>query len=324
MCYNAPLNLVHGGRGRGKTHYFKRFALTRKEPTMWLIRSDKDLLKTGRGFLEDLGEDIQNEYHLSWVVEQEDKPRAKKKISYPAIIDFNNEIKVYFSSLNVPNKGIPFPKIKQLIFDEYLIFEDRYHKFLPNETMKFLDILQTIARNKTDFRTFLIANEINLYNPYFAFWGIESFHKDREFTWVSKPDIVMQWVQDADEWIDDYNKSAFKRIVKGTEYDAYMLGERAIVDIEVEIKKHPDGSEYVLNLANGNTTLALWRMFNTYYATDKGIDRCKYTYVSRIEDTGKGRVYDPVLKRQIKDLISINKLFAENKPTRTKVMEWLR
>src|SRR5699024_5275263 len=62
-------------------------------------------------------------------------------------------------------------------FDEYLIFETRYKKYEPGEVIAFLDILQTIARNKRKFRCFMIANEINPVNPYFAFFKIEGFHR---------------------------------------------------------------------------------------------------------------------------------------------------
>lgn len=322
LTRNAKINFIHGGRGRGKTHFFKMFALTRPDPSMWLIRSDKQLMETGKGFLDDLPDDIQERYKLTWVIQQEEK--SKKKTVYPCIIDENNEPKVYFSSMNVPNKGIPFPKIQQLIFDEYLIFETRYKKYEPGEVIAFLDILQTIARNKRKFRCFMIANEINPINPYFAFFKIEGFHKDRHFTWIKKGKQLMEWVQDSDEWLEDYMQSAFHDIVEGTDYDDYMKGTRGLVDITLEIKKHPEEAEYVLNLVYGNTYLAIWRLFSDYYVTDKRIDKTKASYGSKIEDTGKNRYYDQTIKRQIRDLIAQNKIYAESNASRLKVMEWIR
>lgn len=323
LTRNAKLNFVHGGRGRGKTHFFKMFALTRPAETMWLIRNDSQLQQVGRGFLSDLPDDIQEKYALTWVTQQEEG-KSKKRTVYPCIIDENGQAKVYFSSLNSPNKGIPFPNIHMLIFDEYLIFETRYKRYMQGEVNAFLDILQTVARNKTDFRCIMIANEINPINPYFSYFNINDFNKDRRFTWIRKGKQLMEWVSDSNEWLEDYENSAFHDIVSGTVYDEYMKGNRALVDVSLELRKRPVEAEYVLNLVNGDNYVGIWRLFSKYYATDKNIDKTKTGYVSRIDDTGKNRVYLNTVKLQIKDLISVNQLYADSNITRAKIMEWIR
>lgn len=326
LTRNAPLNIVVGGRGLGKTYGVKDYTLKREKKTVWVSRRDTEASKVAKGFLKDLPH-RQDDFKLSWVTEKEDSIEEKKskvKTVYPSIVNSYGEDIVSFTSLNVPNKGIPFNDTEQLIFDEFLILEGSSNRYLKNEINLFYDLVQTVARNKKNFRVIMIGNLIDWYNPYFANWGIEKINLDRRYTWIKKPDILLEIVPNNNKWVESYEQSAFGRIVDGTQYDQYMLGNIPLVNYNIEIKPHPPYARYMFNLINGNNILAVWNNFNYWYVTNQGVDKTKGAYVSDYLQAGRNRYFDSKVKRQIKELVSKNQLFGENSTSRVWLMEWLR
>lgn len=333
LTYNAALVMLEGGRGRGKTFSCKKTFLHSKprEETVWLSRTDSESVQVSKGFLSDLIKvypDYEDRFELSWVNQTEDTLNEKKKKTkkvYPIIRDVvNQEVKIHFTSLNVPNKGIPFPNCRNLIFDEFLIKTGSSKRYLKDEVTLFFDIFQTIARLRKDFRCIMIANEIDPFNPYHAFFGIENIDKSREFTWIRKPDILFQWVQDKPQFIEKYKESAFHRVVKGSAYDAYMLGEQSLVTYNVKMKPVPDYARYSFNLLDDGHYLAVYVALGMLYLTDRGVDKSRTCYVPNLQQTGANRLYDAQIKGMIKKALGQGGVFVENKATRTRLMEWIQ
>lgn len=169
-----------------------------------------------------------------------------------------------------------------------------------------------------------MANEIDPYNPYHAFFGIEEIDKSREFKWLKKPDILFQWVQDKEEWLQAYSQSAFGRVVAGTAYDAYMKGQSSLVTYNIKMKPIPDYARYSFNLLHEHQWLAVWVGLGMIYVTDTGLDKSRLTYVSTLRQTGLNRLYDTQIKGMIKQSLGKGGLFCTNKASRTKLLEWVQ
>ena len=328
MSYKADLTMILGGRGIGKSYAMKDKACSMKNTTVWLSRTDTDSVKAANSFLSRFPADYRDNFELTWKTVKEDtlnEKRTKVKYAYPVLVNkYTQEPKVLFSALSVQNKGVDFGNVDRLIFDEFLIEKKPKLNYLPNEITVFLDFLQTVMRDSPKFKIFMIANEIDVINPYFSFWNIEGIDKTREFTWIKKPSILMQWVLPKEERIASYEASAFGRIVKGTPYDAYMRGERALVDYLIRTEPIPQFARYQFNLRNGDTVLAVWTSPSGYHITDQHIDTSMISFVATIHQTGYKRIYDAKLKSVIKKMVSSDQITATSKSTRTKLMEWIR
>lgn len=328
LSHRAPLTIMVGARGTGKTYAMKLKALTRDYETVWLSRTDSDAVKVSKGFLKDLPDDLRAKYKLSWVTQQEDSLEEKKKKVrqvYPIIVDLDTgEPKVHFTSLNVQNKGVPFPDVKWLIFDEFLIEEGTSTRYLKNEINIFFDLLQTIARHKTDFKTFLIGNEIDVFNPYFAYFGIEAIDKTKQFAWIRKPDILLEWIPINPIWEESYNNSAFKRIVKGSAYDTYMLGKAALKNYDLAFKAVPQYASRRFNLFHNDNYLTVFELYGDFYITDRMIDKTYMSIVPNVVEAGIKKIYDAKIKSAMKEAIGKGIVFCENKRSRTLLLEWLR
>ena len=60
-------------------------------------------------------------------------------------------------------KSVNFNRVKNIIFDEFISEDGRY---LNNEILKFLSLIETIARMR-DVRIFMLANSCSISNAYF-------------------------------------------------------------------------------------------------------------------------------------------------------------
>lgn len=329
LTRNAPMTIIIGGRGRGKTYWRKNFALKRPYSTVWLSRYDKESARVARGFLKDLPNSVQLEHKLTWVSEISDtiEEKAKKqKTIYPTIVNELNEEKILFSALNIQNKGIPFEGTQELVFDEFLIAEGSSNRYLKNEITLFYDLLQTVMRNKQQFRVTMIANLIDMNNPYFAEWGIEKIDFNRRFTWIKKNAILLEVLPNEEAWQEAYGESAFKKIVSGSSYDKYMLGQSPLIDnANVQIKARPfDYFKYVMNLKNGEKYLAVVESFGKYYVSEKKVDFNQRTFTCNLKEAGGKVIFDTRMRKQIRDLIGANLLFCETNTARTLLLEWVR
>lgn len=144
-----------------RKHFYIASHVKRRFGYPELIRRACRYLKVFSSDLIKVYPDYEDRFELSWVNQTEDTLNEKKKKTkkvYPIIRDVvNQEVKIHFTSLNVPNKGIPFPNCRNLIFDEFLIKTGSSKRYLKDEVTLFFDIFQTIARLRKDFRCIMMS-----------------------------------------------------------------------------------------------------------------------------------------------------------------------
>lgn len=325
MTRNAPLTIVLGGRGIGKTYAYKMLSMTRPYSTLHLSRQDKESARVANGYLKDLPQSMQMQFNLQRKTILDDgEVQLKNPTVYKTLVDKDGVEKIQFTSLNVQNKGIPFEGTNQVIFDEFLIAEGSSVRYMKNEVTLFYDLLQTIMRNKKKFRVIMIANLIDWNNPYFAHWGIEKIDFSRRFTWIKKPDILLECPPNNPEWMKEYNESAFKRIVDGTQYDQYMQGGMPLINYDIQVKRRPPMAIYRFNLYSREFNLAVWESMGIYYVTDYGIDESKQGFTNVLSHSVKNRYYDPKIKTTLKKMIGTNVIYGESITARNKLLTWLR
>mgnify|MGYP002521455285 FL=1 len=66
------------------------------------------------------------------------------------------------------NKSISYPKIKTIMFDEFLT----KHVYLQDEFVLFMNTVSTIVRQREDVKIFMLGNTVNKYCPYFSEMGL--------------------------------------------------------------------------------------------------------------------------------------------------------
>lgn len=74
---------------------------------------------------------------------------------------------------NEHNKSVAYPRVKTILFDEFLT----KHVYLTDEFVLFMNTVSTIVRQRTDVTIYMLGNTVNNYSPYFNEMGLTHVSK---------------------------------------------------------------------------------------------------------------------------------------------------
>lgn len=179
----AKYYMVYGERSNGKTFSALEYALDEylaNDSQFAIIRRYIEDFRGGNalrffnGFIENefRGNIIEkktkgeynNVYYISgtWYLEHLNEKGERDKIdSQPFAYRFA-------LSRSERDKGTSYPKIRNIIFDEFLTRDG----YLDNEFIDFQNVISTIARTRDDIKIFMLGNSVNKYSPYFHEMGL--------------------------------------------------------------------------------------------------------------------------------------------------------
>ena len=186
---NAVYNMVFGERSNGKTYsvlleglenYFKdggQIAIVRrwKEDIIGrrasgifsAINENDEVYKYSNGEYQGITYQAGKFYLCNY--EESGKP----------VFNENDEFGHTFAlSDSEHNKSISYPKVKTILFDEFLT----KHTYLPDEFVLFMNTISTIVRKRTDVKIFMMGNTVNKYSPYFSEMGLNHVDKMKQGT----------------------------------------------------------------------------------------------------------------------------------------------
>lgn len=169
---------VVGARGIGKT-FGLRLALTRralkgKGCFAEICRTKDESKAVSAGYFDKL-------QNAGFLLDWEFKIEQSRGYARRADAENDKWLPVcYFVSLTTfqREKKRTYTDVRAAIFDEFIIdVADRYHNYLPMETQIFAGVLNSIFREQPgdgiQRRVYLLANAVDLVNPYFSLWGID-------------------------------------------------------------------------------------------------------------------------------------------------------
>lgn len=108
-------------------------------------------------------------------------------------------------------KSSNFNKVKNLIFDEFMIEEGQKKYYLKNEVEIFLNLVETIARLR-DVRIFLLGNAVSVTNPYFLYFDL-SLPYNSDIKTFRNGTILVNYTKNQ-EYRDVKRKSRFGEMCK--------------------------------------------------------------------------------------------------------------
>ena len=236
--YNKMYNMIVGARGCGKTYGAKKIAIRnfiKKGEQFAYIRRYKSEIKEGRKF-EQFFDDIRQEFP-----DHELTIKGTKAYCDGVICGYAIPLSTAASV-----KSVPYPLVTSIIFDEFII--DGGYNYLSNEAERFLDLCSTIIRDRNNVVIYLLANNVTVANPYYAFWGICP-KKNERFVVISDECILEQVSNEV--FIKESENNRFTRLIKNTDYYKFNILNESIQDNEEfirEIKPKYYDDKFVLNI----------------------------------------------------------------------------
>lgn len=191
LTHKADYNVIYGERSNGKTTAVLRHAIedhinSGYENQLAIIRRwDEDFKgKNGQqmfdgivklGWINSLTNGKYNSvYYFSqrWYLacyDEEGKKTAQQEV--PFALGFSITKEEHYKSTS-------YPLVKTILFDEFIT----RNYYLPDEFVKFQNLLSTIIRLRTDVTIFMCGNTINKFCPYFAEMGLNGVKKQNKGT----------------------------------------------------------------------------------------------------------------------------------------------
>lgn len=249
LSYKRLLTFVVGSRGVGKTYFYKRLLINKAIDSqsikfVWVRRLADDIKALKNNFFRDV-EHLWPEYEFDATVEV---LRARTKDPIGPWFTIGQFIPL---SLYERYKGNSFHGVEYVIYDEF-ITQGRY---LAEEVFKFYDLLETVFRDRQQMRAVLLANALSQLNPFFEAFNIKI---DKEKQFQASDRWVLENV-DAEQWIQYKQETPMGKLLDGTEYAAYSMGNQFVLDDMSDIIPKPKGATtHTSNLILHGMKIGLW------------------------------------------------------------------
>lgn len=245
LSYNKFLNILEGNRGCGKTYGAKKLCiddfLKRGNEFFWLRRY--------KGELDDIAtffDDIQEAYpDHKFIVKGGNKGGT-------FLID--GLVAGYFKPLSTSlyAKSVPFPKVRTIVFDEYVIDKGSV-RYLKNEVELFLEMCNTILRLRSG-RVLLLSNAVSVVNPYFLYLNIQP-KSEKGFTVYD--DIIIERIEN-EAYKEAARSTALGRITANTRYANYAIENNYLRDNKDFVSSRPNKAKYYCTLNYKGNSYGVW------------------------------------------------------------------
>lgn len=191
LTHNADYNIIYGERSNGKTTavlrkgledycesgYVNQLAIVRRWEEDFKGKNGTQMFESiiHLGWVKDLTNGEYNSilyYSQRWFLcYYNENGEKEKQHETPFALGFAISSEEHYKSTSYPN-------IKTILFDEFITRQ----YYLPEEFVKFQNLLSTIIRLRTDVKIFMCGNTINKYCPYFAEMGLSGVRKQMKGT----------------------------------------------------------------------------------------------------------------------------------------------
>lgn len=160
-----------------------------------------------------------------------------------------------------------FDNVTTIIFDEFTLERKSLVRYLPNEVNAFLEMINTITRDRKNYRVFLLGNFVDNVNPYFEYFNVPRF----EHMYVNRDQelyIEKNLVKDA--IIERKRETPLAKLTAGTLYDDYNTGESSLSKVKIKIGTKKNTDKLITRFVYGNYTLNIYsRNLITFYIESK-------------------------------------------------------
>lgn len=245
LSYNCLFNIIIGNRGCGKTYGWKKRCIKRfiekGHQFVYLRRYHEELKETAESYFND-------------IIENNEFPEVEIKYS-GGVYYVNGETAGYAMALTKAKdyKSIAYPKVWTIVFDEFLIEDNGFVKYLKHEVKQFLSFYMSIDRYRGVQVAFL-SNSVTMINPYTLYWDLQLPYGSNI---ARKGDILLQLVQD-EEFIKERKETRFGKLIEGTDFAEYAIENKFTMDNKAFIRKKTDKSHCYFSFFYMGEQFGVW------------------------------------------------------------------
>lgn len=273
LTHNALYNMVIGARSVGKSYNILLMAVDKFKKTgkqFVYLRRYKDELDESKATIFDQII-IDNQF-------------PNDKITFDADCYFlNGQLMGYAHALTKAKdyKSSSFPSVWLIIYEEFIIEENGYTRYLKNEVKLFLGYYMSIDRYR-GVKVFFLGNNFTMFNPYTIFWNLDS-PNGRTILKAKKGKILLELVPDKNK---EHIESDFAKIIEGTDFADYALHNKSPIDNDNFVMKKTEKCSYYFTFKYNGDLYGVWVDYSIgKFFVSKDVDPCfKMVYCITLDD----------------------------------------
>ena len=173
-------------------------------------------------------------------------------------------------------KSMLMPKMRYILFDEFICNERHGEKYLKEETFQFKELYNTFNREtEHGIISYFIGNPYSVYNPYFTWWGIDT-RRIKPGAYFSTDICTLECYKMKPELrAKILEKNPLYQF--DDSYRAYAFDGTAINDINIKLIKKPNGAclKYIFKINNSYIGFYMIPQQDEEYVKDNLIYYCE-------------------------------------------------
>jgi hypothetical protein len=264
LSHNALFNLIVGNRSSGKSYSVKKKVIKKFKETgqqfIYLRRYKDELDKSKEEYFDDI---ILN------------REFPDDKITFEADCYFlNGRLMGFAMALTKAKdyKSSSFPLVWLIIFEEFIIEETGFTRYLKNEVRLFLGFYMSIDRYR-GVKVFFLGNNFTMFNPYTLYWNLNTPYNSN-ITKAKNGKILLEMVSNK-EFIEDRLKTDFGQLIDGTEFADFAIQNKSPIDTNTFVMKKTEKSTYYFTFRYGGELYGVWIDYaEGKFFVSKDIDPC--------------------------------------------------
>ena len=318
LTYNCLFNFVIGGRGTGKTYGAKKRAvklfLEKGYQFVYLRRYKEELDETAESYFNDI------------IINNEFPDVDIKYVGGHYYI--NDQLAGYGMALTKAKdyKSISYPLVQLIIFDEFLIEDNGYARYLRNEVKQFLNFYMSIDRYRGCV-VFFLANSVSMVNPYTMFFDLSLPYGSNI---IRRGDLLLELVE-VEGFEEERLQTRFGKIIAGTDFAEYAIKNKFVNDSKTFIAKKTGKAQYYLTFVYKGETFGIWIDYTEgrFFVSQDVDPSCKIIYSITVDDHSPNtlllsNINKAVFWRKFIDNYKMGNVYFENQKIKNIVYEVIK
>lgn len=262
LSYNVPVNVIITERGYGKSFSVKDYVIKQYKKNgsqfAYIRRYDNELKSVFEHTSMKASENKKDFFDDLKPFYPEDVLEAKNRKFY-----INNECFGFAKRMTEAQdlKSSTFTNVKTIIIDEYPIEKGKRY-YLPNEGMILMNIFDSIIRNRSDVKIFILGNAVEglEYCPLFLFFGLQLPYGKKDIK-LFKDNLILLQYANSEEFRKEREKTLIGRLAKGTAYEDYAMKNKILDKSNTFIEKKKGSAIFSFAFIYHNGYYGVWNDF---------------------------------------------------------------
>lgn len=151
--------------------------------------------------------------------------------------------------------GIDGTNVTNIVFDEAILQRGGMYRYLDNEVNMLFELISTIVRSRKNYKIWILGNNLDIFNPYYAFFNIPRF--DGKLILKDKG-IYCEELPTSETLLLKEQETPLYKITQGTHYHNYHYHNKLLVNDDFKIEPKPPKSKLLCRIVYNENTLNLY------------------------------------------------------------------